>query len=92
LARSLASRRSIVAALICIRSAASASVRSSSPSQRRIGTTTASIGARRLPAGARNTAQQMINAAMTRGPYVGDRGRRAVTTLSASAPRSAARA
>jgi hypothetical protein len=71
LARSPAGRRSIVAADIRISSAASSSVRSSSPSRRRIGTSTPSIGARRLPAGARNTAQHVINAAMIRTAAAG---------------------
>ncbi len=45
--------------------------RSSSPSRRSSGTNTASIGARRLPAGIPSTAQQKISAAMTFGPYFG---------------------
>lgn len=91
-ARSPASRRSMVAALIWHSNAASSSVRSSSPSRRRIGTSPGNIGARRLPVGARSTAQHMINAAMIRGPYVGPRGLRCLTTFSFSASRNAARA
>jgi len=68
LARCTANRRSIVEADIRHSSAASSSVRSSSPSRRRIGTRTGSIGARRLPAGARSTAQHITSAAMIRGP------------------------
>ena len=60
-ARSGASLRSIVAALIRTSRAASASLRTSSPSRRSSGTNTASIGASRLPAGARNTAQHVTN-------------------------------
>lgn len=67
LARSLASRRSIVAALIATSKAASPSLRSSSPSRRMIGTRTSSIGASRLPAGTRRTAQHLTNATMTLG-------------------------
>jgi hypothetical protein len=67
-ARSGPSFRSIVAALIRISSTASASVRSSSPSRRSKGTSTGSIGASLLPAGARSTAQQTTSASITRGP------------------------
>ena len=84
----------MVAALIAISCSASASVRSSSPSRRNTGTSVGSIGARRLPAGARNTAQHLISPVTTRGPYVGLRGLRglALTNLGLSASRRAARA
>lgn len=67
LARSLANRRSMVAALILVNNSASSSDRSSSPSARSSGTNTGKNGASRLPAGARNTAQHLINPAMTLG-------------------------
>jgi len=90
--RSPASRRSMVAALILTSSSASSSDRSSSPSRRRGGTRVSSIGARRLPAGIRSTAQHLISAIMIRGPYVGPRGALALTTVNLNAPRNAARA
>ncbi len=90
LARSPASRQSIVAALIATSSAASASVRSSSLSRRSSGTSTGSIGARRLPAGARSTAQHLTSAVMMSGPYVGPRGGRCLTTFNFPASRNAA--
>lgn len=68
LKRSGPSRRSFVAALIRNNNAASASVRSNSPSRRSSGTNTASIGARRLPAGARSTAQHFVSATVSRAP------------------------
>ncbi|WP_346231471.1 hypothetical protein [Parafrigoribacterium mesophilum] len=92
LARSGASLRSIVAALIRTNKAASASVRSNSPSRRNSGTSTGSIGARRLPAGARNTAQHRTRAFVTSGPYVGMRPARGFTTFRLNALRNAARA
>ena len=92
LARSPASRRSIVAALMPTSKAASASDRSNSSSRRRTGTRTGSIGASRLPAGARRTAQHVINAAMILGPYVGPRGARGLTTFNFNPSRSLARA
>jgi hypothetical protein len=51
------------------------------PATRRIGTRTFSIGARRLPAGARRTAQHLIKATMILDSYVGPRGRPPLTTL-----------
>jgi hypothetical protein len=90
LARWLASRRSMVAALICINRAASSSVSSNSPSRRSSGTSTGSIGASRLPAGARSTAQHFTRPAITRGPYVGPRGARGFTSFGRSASRNAA--
>lgn len=91
-ARSPANRRSMVAALIRHNNAASSSLRSSSPSRRRIGTNTPSIGASRLPAGARNTAQQVTSAAMIFRPYTGGRGGRGLITFTFNASRNAARA
>lgn len=63
-----ASFRSIVAALIRISSAASSSLNTNSPSRRSMGTSTGNIGARRLPAGALNTAQHTTSASMICGP------------------------
>jgi hypothetical protein len=80
----------MVAADIRISSSASSSVRSSSRSWRRMGTSVGSIGASRLPAGARNTAQHFTSAAMILGPYTGVRGARGRTTLIFNASRSAA--
>ena len=77
-ARSGASRRSIVAALIRISSAASSSARASSPSRRSSGTKTGNIGARRLPAGALRTAQHTTSASMTAGPYTESRAGRGI--------------
>ncbi len=57
----------MVAALIAMSRSASVSVRSSSPSRRRSGTRTMSIGPRRLPAGARATRQHSSRAETTRG-------------------------
>lgn len=91
-ARSGASRRSIVAALIRTSRAAWASVSSNSLSRRSIGTNTPSIGASRFPAGARNTAQHFTSAAVIAGPYVGARPRRGVTIFNLNASRKAARA
>ena len=53
---------------------------------------TSSIGASRLPAGARRTAQHVISAPMILGPYVGPRGARSFTTFSLNPSRSPARA
>jgi len=88
--RSGPSRRSIVGALMRTNRAASASVRSNSPSRRSNATTTASIGARRFPAGVRSTAQHFVSATVTRGPYVGARPRLGFTIFSLNASRSAA--
>ena len=75
-----ASLRSIVAALMRISSSACASVMSSSPSRRSNGTSTGSIGASSLPAGARSTAQHITSAvAARRAPYTGVRRRRTGT-------------
>lgn len=48
---------------------ASSSVRSSSPSQRGVGTNMPCVGARRLPAGARIATQLLVNATMIVGAY-----------------------
>jgi hypothetical protein len=64
-ARSTASRRSMVAALMPISSSAWASVIFSSWSRRSIGTRIGSIGASRFPDGARSTAQHSTSAATT---------------------------
>ena len=67
-ARSPASLRSIVAALMRISRPACSSVSSSSSSRRSSGTRTGSIGASSLPAGARSTAQHLISAGSRSGP------------------------
>jgi len=58
----------MVAALIETSSAASSSLSTMSQSRRNSGTTVASIGARRLPEGARVRVQQMTRQAITRAP------------------------
>jgi hypothetical protein len=68
LARSPASFRSMVAALIRISNAACSSVITSSPSRRSNGTSTGSIGASSLPAGARSTAQHLISGGSRSSP------------------------
>ena len=73
LARSGASRRSIVAADIATSPSAVASLTSSSANRRKVGTSSAIIGASRLPVGAPSTAQQNLSAATTSGPYFGAR-------------------
>lgn len=65
---------------------------SNSPNPRSTGTSSGSIGARRLPAGIPSTAQQNTSAAITFGPYFGGRGVRERTIFGWSAPRSALRA
>src|SRR5664279_4550275 len=90
LARSVTKRRSMVAALMEIKRAASASLISKSPSLRNSGTTVASIGARRLPAGQRHSAQQVANEVTTGGVNLDVRGARGLTTLTVPAPRRAA--
>ena len=45
----------------------------------------ASIGASRLPAGARNTAQHLTNASVTHGPHVRSRPRLGFTIFKISA-------
>lgn len=67
-ARSPESFRSMVAALIRTSSSACASVISSFLSRHSSGTRTGSIGARSLPAGARSTAQHLINGSSRSGP------------------------
>src|SRR5699024_6320966 len=89
LARSSASFRSMVAALIIINNSAWASVTVISLSRRSIGTKTGIITASSLPAGARSAAQQVINGSNRSGPYVGVRPGRGLTTLSTSALRIA---
>ena len=63
----------MVAADMPASSVAVSSSISSSPKRRRTGTSSASIGANRLPAGMPSTAQQKISAATTFGPYLGGR-------------------
>ena len=70
----------MVAADMPTSSAAVSSSMASSPKRRRTGTSSASTGASRLPAGIPSTAQQKISAATTFGPYCGGRGRRGLTT------------
>ena len=65
---------------------------SSSPNRRSTATSSASIGASRLPAGMPRAAQQKISAATTFGPYFGGRGCLALTTFGRSAAFSALRA
>jgi hypothetical protein len=92
LARSAASPRSIVAALVA-----------TSKSGLRIGQVELAVAAQdrhqdlqyrrqSLPAGARRTAQHAISATMIVGPDVGPRGRRSLTTFNVNASPSAARA
>ena len=65
---------------------------SSSPKWRKTATSSASIGASRLPAGIPSTVQHTVSAAMTFGPYFGGRGLRGDTTLGCNAVLSALRA
>ena len=67
LARSGARCRSMDAALMDTSRAASSSLRAISPSRRKRGTTVASMGARRLPAGARVSIQHVARPAITCG-------------------------
>ena len=80
------------AALMVTRRAASSSLQTRSPSLRSIGTTAASIGARRLPAGQRMSDQVTPRASMTAGENLAARGVRATTGRSVAAWRRAARA
>ena len=64
----------MVAALMAHSRSASASVRSSSPSRRRSGTSTESIGASRLPAGRRATRQHELQGRDDPGRVTGVRG------------------
>ena len=91
LARSGARWRSMRAAHIETNRAASASVMTISPSRRKRGTTVASIGARRLPAGVRVSIQQMVRQATTWEPNFGVRVARGRAILSVPARRMAAR-
>ena len=74
------------------RRAASSSLRTMSPSRRSSGTTTSSMGARRLPAGARVSIQHVARQAITWGGNFGARGRRGMTILRVPASLRAARA
>jgi hypothetical protein len=85
-------RRSIVAGDMATSRSASASVRSSSPSRRNIGTSTVSIGARRLPAGQRATRQHNSRADTTRDEYTRPRDARGTAIRIVPAWRSSARA
>ncbi len=67
-------------------------VKSTSPSRRSIGTRTASIGARRLPAGHRATCQHCSSPETTTGGYTGVRGVLTAATRTVPAWRSWARA
>jgi hypothetical protein len=80
----------MVAALMDTRRAACSSLSTRSPSLRNRGTTLASMGASRLPAGQRVSIQQMASAATTGGGNLDVRGARGVTTLIVPALRSAA--
>ena len=68
LARSTASRRSIVAGDIAINAQATSSVIMSSRKRRSVGTSSPMIGASRFPVGAPSTAQQNPNATTTSLP------------------------
>ena len=59
----------MVAADIDTNSAAMSSSMTSSPKWRNTATSSANIGASRLPAGIPSTVQQIVSAAMTSGPY-----------------------
>jgi hypothetical protein len=87
-----ASRRSIVAADIDISSAAVSSSMASSPNRRSTGTSSSSIGASRLPAGAFSTAQHFSSAPTTVAPYLGSRSARVTTIPGRGALRNARRA
>ncbi len=82
----------MVAADIDTSSAAVSSLMTSSRKWRSTATSSASVGASRLPAGIPSTIQQTVSAVMTSGPYLTGRGPRTVTTVGASAALSALRA
>jgi hypothetical protein len=82
----------MVAADIDTNSAAVSSSIASSPKWRKTATSSANIGASRLPAGIPSTVQHIVSAAMTSGPYFDGCGLLGVTSLGCSAALSALRA